>query len=278
MRPMDEGDIEFALRLTDNEGWAYTQSEFERILRLPHMGCYVWEEDEPIGFVTSVQFGVTAVIGHLVVAAEARGRKVGRHLLEASLRELDSEGIESVLVFSTISGERLYPSFGFRRHRSVVSYGLMASNRSQSPRCPALASTDMADVCRIDEAVFGDDRSALLRELWREHPDLCFKTETDGELSGFIFGRRTPLGGDFGPWCSTTGSHEDARDLVQSVLSCFRGERVDTGFFDDSPVARSVIQDTEAVKRFSVSLMVRGDDRYPSERSGALGIAGFELG
>ncbi len=278
MRAMVKGDIDFAIGLTDHEGWAYTRPEFERILRLPHVGSYVWDDERPLGFVTSVQYGDSAVIGHLVVSGEVRGRKVGRRLLEASLRELDNAGMRSVLLYATAAGEPLYESCGFRALRGVVSYGFRMDHGERARRCELLSREDLPEVCELDGELFGGDRSVLLKELHAEHPNLCFKIVRDGRLTGYVFGRRTPLGGDIGPWCSATGSMDDARGLMDSVLGCFMGERVDLGFFDDVPLIRSVLGGCEVLKQVSVKLMVRGDVRYPKERVGALGIAGFELG
>ena len=278
MRVMVKDDIDFAIGLTDYEGWAYTRPEFERILRLRHVGCFVWDDECPLGFVTSVQYGDSAVIGHLVVSGEVRGRKVGRRLLEASLRELDDAGMRSVLLYATSAGEPLYESCGFRAVRNVVSCGFRANHGGKRRVCGAISSEDLPEVCELDGRLFGDDRSELLKELYREHPDLCFKLVGGGRITGYVFGRRTPLGGDIGPWCSTTGSIDDAIGLIYSVLDHFKGERVDLGFFDDVPLARSALEGLETVKQVSVKLMVRGDVRYPKDRDGVLGLVGFELG
>jgi len=278
MRVMVKDDIDFAIGLTDHEGWAYTRPEFERILRLRHVGSFVWGDESPLGLVTSVQYGDSAVIGHLVVSGEVRGRKVGRRLLEASLRELDNAGIRSVYLCATSAGEPLYESCGFRTMRDVVSYGFRVSLDEKRRVCGTMLREDLPEVCELDGKLFGDDRSELLQELYREHPDLCFKLVGDGRIAGYVLGRRTPLGGDIGPWCSTTGSIDDAIDLIHSVLDHFRGERVDLGFFNDVPLARSALEGLEAVKQVSVKLMVRGDVRYPKDRAGVLGLVGFELG
>ena len=278
MRAMTEGDIGFALELTDREEWAYSRNEFERMFRLPHSGCLVWDEGSPSAFVTGVQYGRTAVISHLVVSGESRGRNIGRRLLEASLGELDKLGMESVLLFSTSSGERLYRSLGFCNLRDVVSYGFRVGDDLGGRRCAGVQPEDMEEVCALDSCLFGDDRSLLLNELYAEHPDLCFKTVDGGRVTGFAFGRRTPLGGDIGPWASTSGHDEDASSLLRSVLDGFRGERVDVGFFDDVPLAMSLLDGQRREKEFRVKLMVRGGVRYPAVPQGVLGIAGFELG
>lgn len=280
MRPMRVEDIDYALTQANLEGWAYTHPEFERIFRLPHRGCLVWDEGSPAGFVTSVQCGGTAVIGHLVVSAGSRGRKVGRTLLDGCLAELDAGGVESVLLFSTAQGERLYRSCGFRPTRRVISYGISATGLGERvpPTCTCILPEDLDEVCSIDERVFGDDRRAVLEDLYGGDPDMCFKSVTEGRITGYVFGRRTPMGSDIGPWTSVTGSPADAAGLVTSVLSVQPGGRFDLGLFEDSPLAMGALEGFPCVKRFDVLLMVKGEDRYPADAEGALGIAAFELG
>lgn len=280
IRPISADDVDFALALTNVEGWAYSRPEFERILRLPHEGSLVWIDGPPAGFVTSVQFGGTAVIGHLVVSSEFRGKKVGRSLLEECLGCLDSMGIRSVLVFSTAQGRSLYESCGFRPTRRVVSYGISDAphGRRHVPVCPNLLPEDLDEVCAVDEEVFGDDRTIVLEDLYNGHPGFCFKTEEAGRISGYVFVRSTPIGLDIGPWVSLTGSPEDAERLIAAALSVQPGGRFDMGFFGDCPLAMGALGGYPCVKRFDVQLMVRGEDRYPSSAKGALGIAAFELG
>lgn len=280
IRRMTEEDIGFALALSNLEGWAYSATEFEQMFRFPHEGSLVWEEGSPAGFITSVQCGTTATIGHLVVSTEARGRNIGRRLLEASLAEIDSLDIESVLLFSTAQGERLYSSFGFRPSRGVVSYGVSTASRgvTAAPICPQLSPEDLDEACSIDERVFGDDRGDLLETLYRGHPGMCFKKVSQGRLTGYVFVRDTPIGPNIGPWASVTGSPDDAAQLLASALSVRPASRFDMGLFRDIPLAMRLVEGYQCVKRFDVMMMVRGADRYPRREDGALGIAAFELG
>jgi GNAT superfamily N-acetyltransferase len=278
MRRLVEADIDFVLELTDREGWGYTRPELERLLRMSSMGSYLWDEGGPSGFVAALHFGGSAVIGQLIVSEASRGKKVGRRLLEAALDDFDRAGVSSVVVFSTPAAEALYSSCGFKRSRPVVSYGFTVEGPVPHATCPRLLRQDLGEACAIDREIFGDDRSPLLEGLFGEYPHLCYKSVRGGRMTGYCFGRRNPLGGDLGPMASVTSSPDNARALIDSVLQNFVGERVDLGFFDDVPFLRSFMDSRKSVKRIPVRMMVRGDDRYSAERTGALGIAGFELG
>ncbi len=278
MRRLTEGDLDFALELTDREGWGYSRPELERVLRMSSMGSYLWDEGGPSGFIASLHYGRTAVIGHLVVSEESRGRKVGRMLLETALGDFDRAGFSSVVVFSTPAAERLYHSCGFERTRHLVSYGFIVEGCGTSPPCERLLPEDLGEVCEIDKNVFGDGRSPFIEGLFREYPDLCYKVQRGGRITGYCLGRRNPLGGDLGPLTSLSPSPEDALALIGSFLGNFLGRRVDLGFFDDVPYLRSLMESYASVKRIPVRMMVRGDGRYSAGLAGALGIAGFELG
>ena len=278
MRRLTEEDLDFALELTNREGWGYSRPELERVLRLSRLGSYVWDEGGSSGFISSLHYGRTAVIGHLVVSEESRGRKVGRKLLEKALDDFDGAGFGSVVVFSTPAAERLYHSCGFERTRQLVSYGFMVEGREASSPCERLLPEDLGEVCGIDTRIFGDDRSPFIEGLFREYPDLCYKVRRGDRIAGYCLGRRNPLGGDLGPLASLSPSPEDALALVDTFLGNFVGRRVDLGFFDDVPYLRSFMGSYASVKRIPVRLMVRGENRYSAEEAGALGIAGFELG
>ncbi len=261
----------------NEEQWAYSSVEIERVLSLSKDMCYVWEDEELRGFVTSLAYSSTAIIGHLLVTAENRGSGIGKGLLEHALSVLDSSGIESVIVFSTEDGSGLYERMGFSKGPKAVSYGMNVTGPiSRLPGAKPVLPEDLDEIATIDEHMFGDSRANLMERLYVEHPGLCHKiVNENGMIDGYIFARKTPIGGDIGPWVCRT---PDANNLLSSVLSSFEGSRVDMGYFEDNPNIRSIIELHTPVKNFSVRLMIRGLPRYTGDLTRVFGIAGFELG
>ncbi len=276
IRTMRTSDIDFVLNATNQVRWAYSRVEIERVLSLSKGLSYVWEDEELRGLITSMIHSSTAIIGHLLVTAGNRGVGIGRSLLEHVLSILDSSGIESVITFSTEDGTSLYERMGFSKGPKVVSYGMNVTGPF-----PRLTTTepvfpdDLDEVAAIDERLFGDSRANLLENLHADNPDLCRKTVNGGVIDGYIFARRTPLGGDIGPWICRT---HDAHHLLSSVLSSFDGMRVDMGYFEDNPNIRRIIDSHAQVKNFDVRMMTRGLPRYTGDLTRVFGIAGFELG
>ena len=276
IRTMRSSDMGFVLNATNEMQWAYSRVEIERVISLSNGVSYVWEDEELRGFITSLIYSSTAIIGHLFVTAGYRGIGIGKSLLEHALSVLDSSGVESVIVFSTEDGSGLYEQMGFSKGPKVVSYGMNVTGPlSRLPGAESVLPEDLDEIAAFDERIFGDSRINLMERLYAEHPDLCRKIVNDGTIDGYIFARRTPLGGDIGPWiCGAP----DASHLLSSVMSSFECSRVDIGYFEDNPWIKPLIDSHAQVKNFNVRLMTRGLPRYTGDRTKVFGIAGFELG
>ena len=115
VRRMELGDVGLAIELINKEGWGHTRIDIERILTLSPWSNLIWESDGVAqGFVTSLVYENSAMVGHVLVSKENRGHQIGKGLITGLLDRLDSEGIESVILYATEGGARLYRRFGFR--------------------------------------------------------------------------------------------------------------------------------------------------------------------
>jgi GNAT superfamily N-acetyltransferase len=282
IRRMRDDDISFVVKSTLSEGWGYTRVDLERMLKLNPEGSLVWEDRSPLGFVTSVRYGDTAMIGHLVVTKEGRGRKIGRSLVQTLLDGYDSDGVESTILYATDAGKGLYKKFGFEDSHVMQPISLYISERDRTALpnpCPPMESADLGQVISIDRSLFGDDRSNLLKHLNTEFPEHCFKLEHDGELVGYAFGRRTPIGFDIGPWASLSADADDARCLLTSTVRSLRPGRVDIGtFVANEGISRMLRVYREYRREHAVMLMYRGEPRYSDPLKGQFGVCGFEMG
>lgn len=283
-RDMNLDDVDLAVELINREGWGHTRIDLERILTLSQNSNFVWESNGVArGFVTSVVYETTAMVAHVLVSKESRGRQIGRNLFEALLERLDSEGIRSVILFATEDGAKMYRKFGFETTNEMSSVGLFVRTSVMSSlehHCPRVEEEDLPELVELDSLTFGDDRSGLLTRLQSDFPEHCYKIERDGRVAGFVFGRRTPIGYDIGPWICSSGSERDAASLLSSVIHSFpAGGRVDVSPFHDHAAAEKVLSRYHHYKTAErVGLMVRGDHRYTRDRETVYGVAGFELG
>lgn len=282
VRVMRPEDMDFVLGLVRREGWTYDSPEIARMLRLDPEGSFVYEEGEPLGVVNTITYGRTGFIGILVVSEKGRGRGIGRILLSNAIEHCESKGAESIYLFATSDGARLYEKHGFRRCHIVhcieaeVAPELLPGGGAM---CRPLRRQELGDVLDIDRVLFGDDRSQLLRALFDEHPDNAFKVEREGEIVGYAMGRRTMLTMDLGPWVCTSGRAEDAEALLSRTLGSLGGHGVVyLGVFDENARAMRLIEPMRKIRSWSTTLMARGRGRYEGHLQDVYGIVGFELG
>ena len=284
-RTMTIDDIGFAIGLIRREGWGHTRVDLHRMLTLSPQGSFVWEIDgKPCGFVTSVRYGSTAMIGHMLVSKDSRGLRVGKSLLETLLSDIDSAGMRSSMLYATADGSRLYQQFGFENSgHELVAVGILVKDSERlriDSGCERVERRDLDLICTVDRDTFGDDRTPLMTTLFDEFPEHCFKLERRGELVGFVFGRRTPIGFDIGPWICLSGQYDDARNLLDTVIRSFPyGGRTDISpFAANIHVPRIVGRYHPYRKAERVQLMVRGERRYTAGSDKVFGVAGFEVG
>jgi predicted N-acetyltransferase YhbS len=278
---MGREDIQHALSLINIEGWNYTSEEIERMLNLDPGGSFLYGDKPPQAVVTCVTYGRTGVIGHLVVSRSARGQKIGRAMLQKAIDYCDSQGVDSILLYATDEGVRLYEKFGFRTfrrtHCTCASITEGAASRNGSV-CELVKPDDLEEILEIDRKLFGDDRSKLMRMLLSEYPQHSFKLERDGRIVGFALGRGTSLGFDFGPWVCLTGDIADAESLLNATMSSFGAGTVFFAVFRDNPQAMEIADRVEKIRTWETRLMISGKDRYSSHIEHVFGVAAFELG
>lgn len=281
IRNLTPDDLEFALSLTTAEGWSYTRGELERMLRLDPEGSFLYEEDEPLAFITCVTYSGTGVVGHLVVSKEARGRKIGHSLVKRAIDYMSSRGADSVLLYATPEGVKLYEKHGFRRLREVSCVHATLQQKSHlmgSNPCTPVRKGDLEEIRSIDARLFGDDRRRLIQLLYEEFPEHSFKLEKNGEIVGYSFGRTTPTGFDLGPWACISGSRRDAEALFWKVISSFSEGTIFFGVFPENRAAVEITDALSKVRTWRTELMVRGAERYGSGIQQFFGLAAFELG
>ncbi|MBN1678174.1 MAG: GNAT family N-acetyltransferase [Candidatus Thermoplasmatota archaeon] len=274
-------DIDFVLDLVLKEGWSYHRVELERMLDMDPEGSFIYEETEPLGFITTVTYLRTGVIGHLIVSEHARGKRIGQTLVDRALQYTSERGTESVLLYATEEGAEMYRKLGFRTLAEVFCIRAEKSGPMVPQEYPGLSPVKEGDLGRIsqmDAALFGDDRSGLISRLWRDYPDLCFKIERSGEIQGYSFGRATSSANDLGPWVCVSGLESDERALFDSVVSRLDDRGVFMGIFVQNENALRQASKLRPIRTWRTHLMARGHARYTGRTEHVLGLVGFELG
>lgn len=277
----DRGDLDFSVKLTHDEHWFYTHLELGRMLELDPEGSFVFEDHgKRLGFITTVSYGRTGVIGHLIVSRDARRRKIGETLLKEAVAYLERRGADSIMLYSSGDGQKLYSRHGFTvRQPALVLHTRLEKEHVAARRggCDPMTSKDLSSVIEMDKELFGDDRSRIMKVVFRDYPQGAFKLEKDGQLVGFIMGRPDHVGYDLGPWACTSDDPRDAEALFKSLLPVLGQGVLYIGTFPKNEHAVRIFTRLPKIFELPVPLMIKGKDRYPGSDK-VYAIAAMELG
>jgi GNAT superfamily N-acetyltransferase len=205
-RDMTEADLAGGLSLSRASGWNQTLDDWRLVLSLGH-GLFrvATRGGDVVASGGAVRYGEThAWICMILVRPDERGHGLGTRVFLEVLDRLrasrDAGALRTVGLDATPAGRTLYVQHGF------VDGPALARLVREAELPPAsgpvwsrpLAEADLDPVLGRDRAVFGADRSAVLRALFRSAPDLA-RVVRDRERLAYCFGRHGDHADHVGP-------------------------------------------------------------------------------
>jgi GNAT superfamily N-acetyltransferase len=282
-RHMTEADLEAALQLPRARGWTPPPRDWRKLLALgPGLFRVAVRGAEIVASGGAVCYGEElAWICMILVRPDERGHGLGTRIFDEVLQRARARAnagrLHCIGLDATPAGRVLYLKRGFVDGPSLVR--LRREPGAPSPvgvaAMRALTASDLDAVLARDRAVFGADRSLVLRALARAAPELA-RVVHDGEhLRGYCFGRHGDHSDELGP--VVADDEALARELVVSALT--------------EPRQRPLIVDARALPRWVATLgelgfreerpltrMYLGDTRPTARPEHELGILGPEFG
>lgn len=205
-RDMTEADLAGGLALSRASGWNQTLDDWRLLLELGR-GLFrvVTRGSAIVACGGAVRYGAShAWICMILVRPDERGRGLGTRVfsevLERTRALRDTGALLTVGLDATPAGRALYLQHGFVD-------GPALARLVREPDAPlgagpdesrALAADDFELVLERDRAVFGADRSAVLRALFRSASDLA-RVVRDRERLSYCFGRHGDHADHVGP-------------------------------------------------------------------------------
>ena len=159
--PAEASDWLVFRTLAEKEGWRVPEQELA--LHRQEESSNSWalrRHDKTLGLVTGVLHQHSAWIGNLIIAPAERGRGYGAALFTHAVKELRASGAETLWLTASAQGAPLYAARGFQRVGKVERW-VRKEGGSGEGKLPDAG----ANGGRVDAAVWGDDRSHLLRHL-----------------------------------------------------------------------------------------------------------------
>jgi len=271
------GDAESILSLSWSAGWDYTHREVVVFLVSGTLFGQRSESGRIVSCAGVFSYGEMASIGVVIVHPEYQGQGLGRALMQRCLEEVDH--IPAMLV-STVEGQRLYSSLGFR----TVSYihKLLYKQRirwSTDPfhdgKLTSLSEADLLNVIQLDEQVVGGDRSRFLRSRFPFLKGGVVLTGSDGTLRGYAM---TVYRNDLlivGPVVAP--SHDAALAMIRHLTVRWQGPvRIDVPSVQVELFNSFIALGMHEEERPPV--MMRNADTLPGDRSRLYAIAAQAFG
>ncbi|MFE0676536.1 GNAT family N-acetyltransferase [Streptomyces sp. NPDC058867] len=188
IRRLTPRDLAACADLSENRGWPREEHKWGLLLTAGQ-GYGI---DDPDGGLVSAcavtQYGPhgrpdLAAIGMVLVAERHARQGIGRHLMRHVISE---QGTTPLTLHATPSGRPLYEELGFKATgRAEMLRGHFVPDGTE-PRIATRAATaeDLPAILRLDEEVFGSDRTPLIARL-PAFADQLRVAEANGRITGY---------------------------------------------------------------------------------------------
>jgi GNAT superfamily N-acetyltransferase len=216
LRPMHDGDLAAMHGLAQQMSWPHRAEDCAQLLALGDGITAVDGDGSTIGVGLRWSFGrEVGTIGLVLVAPEQQGRGIGRALMNALIAD---SGSRTLMLNATAEGLPLYEKLGFvstgfvRQHQGRLAEGAVLPAAPDVPLRRAVPA-DHAALCALDAAVFGADRSALIRCLLANGD--AWLVDRAGQPAGFALLRAFGRGMIIGPVAAA--SEDEAIALIAAA-------------------------------------------------------------
>lgn len=213
LRPIHAGDLAAMHALAQQMSWPHRPEDCAQLLALGDGVVAVDATGLTVGVGLRWSFGRdVGTIGLVLVAPDRQGRGIGRALMNALIAD---SGSRALMLNATAEGLPLYEKLGF------VSAGLVRQHQGRlsvlppAPEVPLRRAVpaDHAALCALDAAVFGADRSAVIRSLLAGGD--AWLLDRAGQPAGFAILRAFGRGMIVGP--VVAASEDEAIALVAAA-------------------------------------------------------------
>ncbi len=279
VRVLTRRDVNWAVRLTDLEGWAYTAADLERLRALEPEGCFVAVlGGRRVGLTCSTTYGRLAFIGAVIVHPDARGKHVGEALMRRTLDVLDARGVETARLNAYLHVVPFYERLEFRGEYENVRYqGKVAAAGPAGAVRPATAD-DLPAVAHFDSFYFGARRAALLSRLRQEFPDHFLVARDEAGVRGYVVANADGGSAEIGPWVVNPAHADVAGDLLHGLLARLGPARIALTAPTPNEHPGRMAAELRLEPAFRTLRMVRGKDAYHGLPQGIFALAGLEKG
>jgi predicted N-acetyltransferase YhbS len=224
---MEVDDFPFAVQLANTMNWNMTVEDFEFMVKLEPLGCFVqFHGQERVGIATSVSFGKVGWFGNFVVKENFRGEGAGSILMKHAIDYLKSKGVETIGLYAYPHLANFYESFGFRPDVDFLVLQGKAVLPATKELLKAAKKQDVPEVVDIDCECFGADRRKLLEPILLNKSNLCYVSTENSEIIGYVAAKVYDKMAEVGPLMCKANRAKAAVLLLKTILTRLNGLNV----------------------------------------------------
>ncbi|MGA3109920.1 MAG: GNAT family N-acetyltransferase [Candidatus Bathyarchaeia archaeon] len=229
IRRMRRGDINFAVRLADQEDWGIPTRDFERILRLdPHGSFVAMENEKRVGLATTTSYGTQiAWIGNVVVEESRRGRHIGQALVEHAIGYLERKRVARIALYCFEEHIEFYRKLGFKVGQGFARFrrrGRPALWLSTEPR--DRKTMRRSAMLTMDRKAFGANRSRLIVNLL-DSGAARYLGYSAGPMRSYILAKDYADMWELGPWVSFGLRRAQMEAMLRVILNTTKSKPIE---------------------------------------------------
>jgi GNAT superfamily N-acetyltransferase len=203
---MTATDIPLGLKLARQAGWNQIETDWRRFLTMQPDGCFVGELDgTAVATTAAFIFGGVAWIAMVIVDIDSRRKGVATTLLKHALDFLDERGVKTVRLDATAAGQPVYEKLGFVPEYALSRYmgTVKPSPKPSALILPPTIGRQLKAIAAFDRRMTATPREKMLARLFEESPEITRALYRDGQVAGYVTGRRGANATLIGPCIAT---------------------------------------------------------------------------
>lgn len=280
IRRIQPGDLFGAMRLSTEQGWNQTETDWRLIIENNQNSCLLAEyHGKIIGTTAAMNYSNdVAWINMVLVDKEYRGHGISKLLLESIFKEL--QHFKSIKLDATPEGQQVYKRFNFIEEYSISRMTIDSTENLSIPPDDELTEpmtiNHLSEIIAYDKQVFGANRASLIEALVKEYPNQSWMLKRNHSLAGFVLGRAGRRYQQIGPVMAST--YTDAQILIAKSLRQFKDKPIVVDVMNDKEDLINWLGSIGFVQQRKFVRMYRGINPFPGNRDKQYLICGPEFG
>lgn len=280
IRRIQSSDLRGAMRLSTEQGWNQTETDWKLIIENPQNSCLLAEyHGKIIGTTAAMNYAnEVAWINMVLVDKEYRGHGISKLLLENIFIEL--KNCKAIKLDATPEGQQVYKQFNFIDEYSISRMTIDSiKNLSMNPDdelTEPITLNHLPEIIAYDKQVFGVNRSSLIESLVKEYPQHAWMLKRNHSVAGFVLGRAGRKYHQIGPVMAST--YIDAKILIAKSLKQSENKPMVVDVLKDKEDLINWLKSMGFVQQREFVRMYRGNNPFPGNRDKQYLICGPEFG